>query len=187
MYSFQESVAADFPKVVQQLPSVGENLRRHDVQYCSLNNYDLTFAFYSKFPSWGSLQARGPLQARTPLPTFAYQSAIPSPILFFPWWQYKISWISLKALDILRNGHYSWEHLWRLSCFNYRWVFRITYVLSVIFTYEGVAVRSSCQRLWSRLQNSAGNVRNNYLHLNPNWLAAIIIVNYNTVLRKIYI
>lgn len=162
-------------------------MRRHDVQYCSLNNYDLTFAFYSKFPSWGSLQARGPLQARTPLPTFAYQSAIPSPILFFPWWQYKISWISLKALDILRNGHYSWEHLWRLSCFNYRWVFRITYVLSVIFTYEGVAVRSSCQRLWSRLQNSAGNVRNNYLHLNPNWLAAIIIVNYNTVLRKIYI
>lgn len=118
----QESVSAEFPKEIQQISTMGEELRRQDIQYCRLNNYDLTFAFYSKFPSWGSVQARGPRQARTLRPSLAYQSAIPSPRLLFAWWQYKISWINFKALDILRNGNFCWKHLWRLSCFNYRWV-----------------------------------------------------------------
>lgn len=118
---WQESVAAAFPKQIEQIATVGEELRRHDVQYCRLHNYDLTFAFYSKFPSWGSVQARGPRLARTPRPLLAtshYYPAIPNPRLLFAWWQYKISWINFKAIDILRNGHFCWEHLWPLSFFN---------------------------------------------------------------------
>uniref|UniRef100_A0A1B6HA52 S-adenosylmethionine decarboxylase proenzyme n=1 Tax=Homalodisca liturata TaxID=320908 RepID=A0A1B6HA52_9HEMI len=51
VFANKESVAAEFPKAVQQMATVGEELRRHDLQYCRLHNYDLTFAFYSKFPS----------------------------------------------------------------------------------------------------------------------------------------
>lgn len=40
-----------------------------DIQFCRLNNYDLTYTFYSKFPSWGFLSARfRPLKAsRSPI------------------------------------------------------------------------------------------------------------------------
>uniref|UniRef100_A0A1B6L689 S-adenosylmethionine decarboxylase proenzyme n=1 Tax=Graphocephala atropunctata TaxID=36148 RepID=A0A1B6L689_9HEMI len=51
VFANKESVAAEFPKDVQELTMVGEELRRQDLQYCRLHNYDLTFAFYSKFPS----------------------------------------------------------------------------------------------------------------------------------------
>lgn len=39
------------------MSSFGDWLR-HDIQYCRFKNYDLTYAFYSKFPSWGSAEAR---------------------------------------------------------------------------------------------------------------------------------
>lgn len=37
---------------MQYLPKIGE-WRRRDIQLCQLKDYDLTYAFYSKFPSWG--------------------------------------------------------------------------------------------------------------------------------------
>lgn len=37
---------------MQCIPAVGEWTRR-DIQHCRFKNYDLTYAFYSKFPSWG--------------------------------------------------------------------------------------------------------------------------------------
>lgn len=46
------SKAADAPRELQRLPVLGEWLRR-DIQHCHFKDYDLTFAFYSKFPSWG--------------------------------------------------------------------------------------------------------------------------------------
>lgn len=146
----QESVAAAFPKAVQQMMTVGEDLRREDIQNCSLHNYDLTFAFYSKFPSWGFVQARGPRKARTLVAPCSYQSVIPSRRLLFVWWQYKISWIYIKALDILRNGHFSWEHLWRLSCFNYRWVFRLTCFLSLVHLWGCLLLEINSPTLWSK-------------------------------------
>lgn len=102
---------------------VGETLRRQDTQYCHLHNYDLTFAFYSKFPSWGRRDARGPCS----------QSAIPRPRLLFAWWQYKVSWIRIKAVDILRNGHFSWVLLWHLSFYCPWFVFCI--LSSVFFVH----------------------------------------------------
>ncbi|XP_054268778.1 S-adenosylmethionine decarboxylase proenzyme [Macrosteles quadrilineatus] len=51
VFANKESTAAEFPAALQQIPMVGETLRRQDTQYCHLHNYDLTFAFYSKFPS----------------------------------------------------------------------------------------------------------------------------------------
>lgn len=37
---------------MQYLCKIGEWTRR-DIQLCQFKNYDLTYAFYSKFPSWG--------------------------------------------------------------------------------------------------------------------------------------
>lgn len=46
------SIASETPKELQRLPVLGEWLRR-DIQHCRFKDYDLTFAFYTKFPSWG--------------------------------------------------------------------------------------------------------------------------------------
>uniref|UniRef100_A0A1B6CEE2 S-adenosylmethionine decarboxylase proenzyme n=2 Tax=Clastoptera arizonana TaxID=38151 RepID=A0A1B6CEE2_9HEMI len=50
VFANKASVAVKSPKEIQQLHKFGD-FQRHDVQYCDLQNYDLTFAFYSKFPS----------------------------------------------------------------------------------------------------------------------------------------
>ncbi|XP_075237019.1 S-adenosylmethionine decarboxylase isoform X2 [Lycorma delicatula] len=44
------TAAAGCTRELEKIASFGE-LRRHEVQYCHLKNYDLSFAFYSKFPS----------------------------------------------------------------------------------------------------------------------------------------
>ena len=54
IFANKESVASEIPKELEQsdyLNFEGEWLR-NDVQYCRFKNYDLTCAFYSKFPSW---------------------------------------------------------------------------------------------------------------------------------------
>ncbi|XP_043278726.1 S-adenosylmethionine decarboxylase proenzyme [Venturia canescens] len=53
IFANKESVAAESPRELEQtdyLNFKGEWLR-NDVQYCRFKNYDLTCAFYSKFPS----------------------------------------------------------------------------------------------------------------------------------------
>lgn len=42
---------------MEKLTCFGPWMQR-DIQFCRLNNYDLTYTFYSKFPSWGFLPAR---------------------------------------------------------------------------------------------------------------------------------
>lgn len=37
---------------MQCISTVGDWMRQ-DIQHCRFKNYDLTYAFYSKFPSWG--------------------------------------------------------------------------------------------------------------------------------------
>lgn len=54
IFANKESVAAETPRELEQADYLnfdGEWLR-DDVQYCRFKNYDLTCAFYSKFPSW---------------------------------------------------------------------------------------------------------------------------------------
>lgn len=50
LYRFQESLAADTAREVEKM-STFDRFKRQDVQYCKLKDYDLTYAFYSKFPS----------------------------------------------------------------------------------------------------------------------------------------
>ncbi|XP_015126743.1 S-adenosylmethionine decarboxylase proenzyme [Diachasma alloeum] len=53
IFANKESIAADIPRELEQTDYLnvhGEWLR-NDVQYCRFKNYDLTCAFYSKFPS----------------------------------------------------------------------------------------------------------------------------------------
>lgn len=50
VFANQSSVAAETPREVQRLHTVGE-WRRRDIQHCRFKHYDLTCAFYSKFPS----------------------------------------------------------------------------------------------------------------------------------------
>lgn len=54
---FQASLAAETPRELERAASFGEWIR-HDIQYCRFKNYDLTYALYTKFPSWGSAVAR---------------------------------------------------------------------------------------------------------------------------------
>lgn len=56
----QASVAVDAPRELERAASFGDWIR-HDIQYCRFKSYDLTYALYSKFPSWGSEEARSPL------------------------------------------------------------------------------------------------------------------------------
>ena len=51
---FQASVVEDTHKDLLNAGELANYLRR-DIQYCQLKNYDLTYALYSKFPSWGML------------------------------------------------------------------------------------------------------------------------------------
>ncbi|XP_069705387.1 S-adenosylmethionine decarboxylase proenzyme isoform X2 [Periplaneta americana] len=49
VFANKTSLAADCPRELEKT-SFGDWLR-HDIQYCRFKNYDLTYAFYSKFPS----------------------------------------------------------------------------------------------------------------------------------------
>ncbi|XP_012270444.2 S-adenosylmethionine decarboxylase proenzyme isoform X2 [Orussus abietinus] len=53
IFANKESVAADCPRELGQkeYPDFGADYLREDVQYCRFKNYDLSCAFYSKFPS----------------------------------------------------------------------------------------------------------------------------------------
>lgn len=53
IFANKESVAADTPRELEQSERIGfeGDYVRNDVQYCRFKNYDLTCAFYSKFPS----------------------------------------------------------------------------------------------------------------------------------------
>ncbi|KAK0178439.1 hypothetical protein PV328_002387 [Microctonus aethiopoides] len=53
IFANKESVAADTPRELEQADylNFGGEWLRNDVQYCRFKNYDLTCAFYSKFPS----------------------------------------------------------------------------------------------------------------------------------------
>ncbi|XP_015604035.1 S-adenosylmethionine decarboxylase proenzyme isoform X2 [Cephus cinctus] len=53
VFANKESVAANTPKELEQADCLnfGGDWLRDDVQYCRFKNYDLTCAFYSKFPS----------------------------------------------------------------------------------------------------------------------------------------
>lgn len=57
------------------MPVMGEWMRR-DIQHCHFKDYDLTFAFYSKFPSWGC--------QRKPNYSSAYYTFNPFLPSFFP-------------------------------------------------------------------------------------------------------
>ncbi|XP_047109291.1 S-adenosylmethionine decarboxylase proenzyme isoform X1 [Schistocerca piceifrons] len=50
VFANKASAAAASPKELERQTSFGDWLR-HDVQYCRFKNYDLIYAFYSKFPS----------------------------------------------------------------------------------------------------------------------------------------
>lgn len=52
----QASPASASTREMQKLSRFGP-WRQCDIQYCRLNNYDLTYTFYSKFPSWDFLLA----------------------------------------------------------------------------------------------------------------------------------
>lgn len=49
---FQTSKAIDAGHELDYNTSMGE-WKRRDIQYCRFTGYDLTYAHYSKFPSWG--------------------------------------------------------------------------------------------------------------------------------------
>lgn len=51
--SFQESLAADVPRKLKKFSSFG-CYQQKDAQYCRFSGYDLHYALYCKFPSWGS-------------------------------------------------------------------------------------------------------------------------------------
>lgn len=49
---FQTSKAVDAGHELDYKTSIGE-WKRRDIQYCRFPGYDLTYAHYTKFPSWG--------------------------------------------------------------------------------------------------------------------------------------
>lgn len=61
----QTSAAADTTNELKNLSEVGEGWRQLSNELCDVNDYDMTVAFYSKFPSWGSWVARGFLAVGT--------------------------------------------------------------------------------------------------------------------------
>ncbi|PSN54906.1 S-adenosylmethionine decarboxylase proenzyme [Blattella germanica] len=50
VFANKASPSAECPRELEKQTSFGDWLR-HDIQYCRFKNYDLTYAFYSKFPS----------------------------------------------------------------------------------------------------------------------------------------
>lgn len=117
---FQASVAAEAPRELERAASFGEWLR-HDIQYCRFKSYDLTYALYSKFPSWGSAEAHcppaslltlcglsGPSPIRPYVLLLSYSSTFcsaPDPGLLFSWWRNKISWSPPTSIE--------WRMRWR--------------------------------------------------------------------------
>ena len=59
IFANKESIAAEGPRELEQSERLGfaGDFVRNDVQYCRFKNYDLTCAFYSKFPSCGFMDA----------------------------------------------------------------------------------------------------------------------------------
>ena len=118
---FQESVAADCSLTCNSKFSNFGELQCKEAGFCHLRNYDLSFAFYSKFPSWGSIAGWCCSEPTSLKSHQAVSYLLPSVDLFIAWWQYKISWNIQLYLSLLWNGLFDWVHLWRLSSFNYRW------------------------------------------------------------------
>ncbi|XP_046406065.1 S-adenosylmethionine decarboxylase proenzyme isoform X1 [Ischnura elegans] len=50
VFANKTSIAAGTPRELENTVSFGPWMR-HEIQYCRFKNYDLTYAFYSKFPS----------------------------------------------------------------------------------------------------------------------------------------
>ncbi|KAF5277459.1 hypothetical protein FQA39_LY18489 [Lamprigera yunnana] len=50
IFTNQTSDVLNSPKDIKRWSTIGE-WKRHDMQHCCFKNYDLTYAFYSKFPS----------------------------------------------------------------------------------------------------------------------------------------
>jgi hypothetical protein len=60
---WQTSLASGANHDLEKVSTFG-TCKRKDFQYCKLKDYDLTYAFYSKFPSWGFETARSATAAR---------------------------------------------------------------------------------------------------------------------------
>lgn len=54
---FQKSAALGSIREMKYMKEVGK-WSQQEIEFCSLKNYDLTYTFYSKFPSWGLIGAR---------------------------------------------------------------------------------------------------------------------------------
>lgn len=50
-FSLQESVASDASARELDMSGSYGRWKQQDIQYCKLKDYDLTYSFYSKFPS----------------------------------------------------------------------------------------------------------------------------------------
>lgn len=61
---------ADAPRELKKLSAFG-CYEQKDAQYCRFSGYDLHYALYCKFPSWGSWGS-GAIGLLTPLPTCAF-------------------------------------------------------------------------------------------------------------------
>lgn len=59
VFANKESVASNCPRELERpgYLNFDDDWLCDDVQYCRFKNYDLTCAFYSKFPSWGCMDA----------------------------------------------------------------------------------------------------------------------------------
>lgn len=55
----QHSAASETPKELKNMSRVGEHWRQLSSDLYYVSDYDMTVAFYSKFPSWGSCNGRG--------------------------------------------------------------------------------------------------------------------------------
>lgn len=71
---FQKSAASKTPKELKNLSKIDNEWRQLTSDLCYVSNYDMTVAFYSKFPSWGSWEARGFLAVGTRRPSSARRS-----------------------------------------------------------------------------------------------------------------
>lgn len=90
-FYIQTSPASTASRELDYVSSFGEWQRR-DIQYCRFKSYDLTYAHYCKFPSWG-LQVMPLVEAKT------YHSLPPSQSLSIPF-QSKFLKISSFPFDI---------------------------------------------------------------------------------------
>lgn len=99
VFWFQTSEASRIPRSLKEVSWFGNKWRQEDIETCRTKNYDFTYTFYSKFPSWGCLPAPPTPQARPvpipgalrPWPGAGYRALSP----LAAWYQLKVSWILL--------------------------------------------------------------------------------------------